>query len=483
MFNIQNKTINSLLWTTIERFSIQGFQFILSIIIARLVTPTDYGLIAILNVFLALAQTFIDSGFSNALIQKKNRTDVDFSTVFYFNLIIGLGVYCILFFTSPFISSFYDEDLLSPIFKYAGLNLIITSFSLVHRTKLTIDLRFKEQAIISLIAMMSSGVVGIVLAYWGYGVWALVIQTIINNFIASFLYIISIKWYPLFVFSKESFLNLFRFGSKLLFAGLINTLYLNLYSLIVGKWFSPSVLGYYNRASTMAQFASVNISGIVGRVLFPILCNKQNSYEDLVTSYWKSVNLLSYLIFPLMFFICSVSEDLVLLILGEKWLFCYELLQILCLAYILTPIMLLSSQYFTSVGRSDFALKAEIWKKTVSIIILIVTFPLGIKWMCWGLVLYEITDFIIMTFYLKKTFPIITVKEHIKVFLPIIITCLTFSIANYIIIKNIENSVIALLISLISTIIIYFIGSAILKINGYTLLRNLLNNFSSHRYE
>lgn len=142
--------------------------------------------------------------------------------------------------------------------------------------------------------------------------------------------------------------------------------------------------------------------------------------------------------------------------------------------------MLLSSQYFTSVGRSDFALKAEIWKKTVSIIILIVTFPLGIKWMCWGLVLYEITDFIIMTFYLKKTFPIITVKEHIKVFLPIIITCLTFSIANYIITKNIENGLLALIICLISTIIIYFIGSIMLKINGYTLLKNLLNSFSSH---
>ena len=480
MFNIQNKTINSLLWTSIERFSIQGFQFILSIIIARLVTPTDYGLIAILNVFLALAQTFIDSGFSNALIQKKNRTELDFSTVFYFNLVIGIAVYCILFFTSPYIASFYDEDLLSPIFKYAGLNLIITSFSLVHRTKLTIDLKFKEQAIISLIAMTLSGIIGVVLAYFGYGAWAIVSQTILNNLIACILYIITIKWHPLLAFSKDSFCNLFRFGSKLLFAGLINTLYLNLYSLIVGKWFSPSVLGYYNRASTMAQFASVNISGIVGRVLFPILCNKQDSYKDLVISYWKSVNLLSYLIFPLMFFICFVSEDFVLLILGEKWLFCYELLQILCLAYILTPIMLLSSQYFTSVGRSDFALKAEIWKKTVSIIILIVTFPLGIKWMCWGLVLYEITDFIIMTFYLKKTFPIITVKEHIKVFLPIIITCLTFSIANYIITKNIENGLLALIICLISTIIIYFIGSIMLKINGYTLLKNLLNSFSSH---
>ena len=204
MFNIQNRAINSLLWVSIERFSIQGFQFILSIIIARLVTPTDYGLVAILNVFLALAQTFIDSGFSNALIQKKDRTELDFSTVFYFNLAIGLVVYCILFFTAPYIAAFYDEDLLSPIFKYAGLNLIITSLSLVHRTKLTIDLKFREQAIISLVAMILSGIIGITLAYLGYGVWALVIQTILNNLIASFLYIISIKWYPLLAFSRES---------------------------------------------------------------------------------------------------------------------------------------------------------------------------------------------------------------------------------------------------------------------------------------
>lgn len=474
MFNIQNRAINSLLWVSIERFSIQGFQFILSIIIARLVTPTDYGLVAILNVFLALAQTFIDSGFSNALIQKKDRTELDFSTVFYFNLAIGLVVYCILFFTAPYIAAFYDEDLLSPIFKYAGLNLIITSLSLVHRTKLTIDLKFREQAIISLVAMILSGIIGITLAYLGYGVWALVIQTILNNLIASFLYIISIKWYPLLAFSRESFFKLFRFGSKLLYAGLINTLYLNLYSLIVGKWFSPSVLGYYNRASTMAQFASVNISGIVGRALFPILCTRQDSYNDLVTSYWKSVKLLSYIIFPLMFFICSISQDLVLLILGEKWIFCYELLQILCLAYVLTPIMLLSSQYFTSVGRSDFALKSEIWKKIISVCVLVLTFPLGIKWMCWGLVLYEIIDFLIMTFYLKKTFSAITFKEHIRIFLPIIIISFLFCFFNYIVVTNVENAILAVCLCFILTLIVYWGGSAVLNIEGYVLLRNLL---------
>ena len=474
MFNIQNRAINSLLWVSIERFSIQGFQFILSIIIARLVTPTDYGLVAILNVFLALAQTFIDSGFSNALIQKKDRTDLDFSTVFYFNLAIGLVVYCILFFTSPYIAAFYDEDLLSPIFRYAGLNLIITSLSLVHRTKLTIDLKFRKQAIISLVAMLLSGIIGIALAYLGYGVWALVIQTIINNLIASFLYIISIKWYPLFLFSRESFFKLFRFGSKLLYAGLINTLYLNLYSLIVGKWFSPSVLGYYNRASTMAQFASVNISGIVGRALFPILCSRQDSYNDLVTSYWKSVKLLSYIIFPLMFFICSISKDLVLLILGEKWIFCYELLQILCLAYVLTPIMLLSSQYFTSVGRSDFALKSEIWKKIISVCVLVLTFPLGIKWMCWGLVLYEIIDFLIMTFYLKKTFSTITFKEHIRIFLPIIIISFLFCFFNYIVVSSVRDPILAVCLCFILTLIVYWGGSVALNIEGYVLLRNLL---------
>ena len=175
-----------------------------------------------------------------------------------------------------------------------------------------------------------------------------------------------------------------------------------------------------------------------------------------------------------MFFICSISQDLVLLILGEKWIFCYELLQILCLAYVLTPIMLLSSQYFTSVGRSDFALKSEIWKKIISVCVLVLTFPLGIKWMCWGLVLYEIIDFLIMTFYLKKTFSAITFKEHIRIFLPIIIISFLFCFFNYIVVTNVENAILAVCLCFILTLIVYWGGSAVLNIEGYVLLRNLL---------
>ena len=327
------------MWSAVERFSVQGIQFILTIIIARLVSPSDYGLIAMLGIFLAIAQTFIDSGFSNALIQKQDRTEADFSTVFYFNIVVGVVVYLLLYLCSPFIASFYNEPKLDLVTKVVGLNLIISSFSVVQRAKLTIALNFKLQAVASLIAVIISGGIGVYMAYVGYGVWAIAIQALLNNFLNTVLLWVVTKWVPKFCFSWMSFRILFNFGSKLLLSGLLHTIYTNLYNIVIGKKFSAMELGYYNQAYTIAFFPSNSIMSIMSRAIYPIQCSIQDDDERLKNIFLQYLRISVYVIFPLMIGICVLAKPFVLLILTEKWLSMVPLLQIMCIAYMWKPIM------------------------------------------------------------------------------------------------------------------------------------------------
>lgn len=471
---LKGKAAKSVMWSAVERFSVQGIQFILTIIIARLVSPSDYGLIAMLGIFLAIAQTFIDSGFSNALIQKQDRTETDFSTVFYFNIIVGVVVYVLLYFCSPFLASFYNEPKLDLVTKVVGLNLIINSFSVVQRAKLTIALNFKLQAVASLIAVVVSGAVGVYMAYVDYGVWAIAFQALLNNLLNTLLLWIIAQWMPKICFSWESFKGLFGFGSKLLIADLLNTIYLNLYSLVIGKRFSATSLGYYNRTSTIAQFPSINISSIVNRALFPILCEVQNDDEKLLDAYKKAICITAYCIFPLMTTISCIAKPFILVVLGEKWLPSSELLQILCLAYFLTPIMILMLQVLNVKGRSDYSLKAEFYKKGSSIILLFITMPFGVKTMCWGLVVYAVFDFLIMSHFLMKVLTNMTIKEHCYIIFPIGLLCVFMSGIILSVTSILIDPLIQVLIGSLTAFTSYLCMSSLFKIKGFALLKKII---------
>lgn len=400
--SLRHQAVKGVVWSAVERFSVQGIQFILSIIIARLVAPSEYGLIAMLGIFLAIAQTFIDSGFSNALIQKKNRTEKDFSTVFYFNIVIAVIVYLILFLSSPYIAAFYNESQLELITKWIGLNLIVSSFSIVQRAKLTIQLDFKTQAKASLIAVVLSGIVGVILAYRGFGVWALVTQALLNNILDTVLLWGYAKWFPSLMFSYSSFRILFSFGSKLLLSGLLHTVYINLYSLIIGKRYSATDVGYYNRAYSLAQFPSINLVGIITRAIYPIQCEVQEDEEKLNSSFILYLRMSCYIIFPLMIGLAVLAKPLVIVLLTEKWLPITTLLSILCIAYMWFPLMVLNNQLLTVKGRSDYFLKAEIIKKVVAILILLFTMPFGLEILCYGILLYNLLDYLIIVFFVKR---------------------------------------------------------------------------------
>lgn len=251
--SLKQKTISGVLWSCVERFSVQGIQFVIMVII---LLPSDYGMIGMLAIFIAIAQTLIDSGFSNALIQKKDRSEIDYSIVFYFNIVVGIILYFILFFSSPLIARFYNTPELTGLTRVLALNLFINSLAVVQRAILSIKIDFKTQAKASFSAAIISGIVGIVMAYTGFGVWSLAVQTVLNAFVNTVLLWIFSKWIPLKVFSFESFKKLFAFGSKLLASGLLDTIYRNIYTIVIGKKFASTDLGYFTRADQFAQFPS-----------------------------------------------------------------------------------------------------------------------------------------------------------------------------------------------------------------------------------
>jgi len=349
-----------------------------------------------------IAQVFVDSGFTMALIQKQNPTEKDFSTAFYFNIITGAIIYLVLFFSAKYIALFFEEPQLELIAKVVFLNIIISSFAVVRRAKLTIALNFKLQTIASLFAVIISGVGGVYLAYNGYNVWALVFQTLVNNALNIGCLWILVKWVPILSFSWESFRQLFMFGSKLLLAGIISSLYNQLYTIVVGKKFSTTNLGYYNRASSFAGWFSVNLSTIIDRALFPVLCSIKDDEEELEKKFLFYMRMASFFIFPLMLGIIALAEPIVVCLFREKWLPIVPLLRILCLAYMWNPVMLMNSNFLAVKGRTDMQLKGEFLKKIAAFVILFITFSFGLEVVCFGLIVYSFIDMYVTIRFVSK---------------------------------------------------------------------------------
>jgi len=400
--SLKEKTVSAIIWSSVERFSVQGIQFLIMIIMARLLLPSDYGLIGMLAIFIAISQSFIDSGFSNALIRKSDRTEIDFSTVFYFNIIVGVCFYLLLFFASTEIAIFYKAPQLVDITKIVAISLLINSLTVVQRAKFTINVDFKSQAKASVISVIISGVLGIWMAYTGFGVWALVTQTVVNSTINMIFLWYYAHWIPSWIFSYKSFKEMFSFGSKLLLAGLLDTTYKNIYTIVIGKKFSVQDLGYFTRADQFAQFPSSNVTGIIGRVTFPILSSIQQDEQRLQSVYRKYLRMSAFIVFPLMVGLAALAHPLVLVVLTSKWEGVVILLQIMCFAAMWYPIHAINLNLLQVKGRSDLFLRLEIIKKTLGVITLLITIPLGIKAMCIGMIFSSFLALIVNTHYTGK---------------------------------------------------------------------------------
>lgn len=468
-----NKATKGVFWSAIERFSVQGIQFVLSIIIARLLLPSDYGLIAMLSIFLAVAQSFIDSGFSNALIQKQNRTEIDYSIVFYFNIGIGLFFYLVFYISSPYIALFYSEPQLCLITKIVGLNVVINSFGVVQRAKFSIALNFRLQAVASLTAVILSGVLGVSLAYYGYGAWSLVMQSLLNNFFNVLLLWLLSKWYPLWCFSWNSFKSLFSFGSKLLVSGLLHTLYTNLYSLAIGKKMTSGDLGLYNRASTLAAFPAGNITDVMYKAMFPVLCTIQDSDEELEVYFLRYIRSACYVVFPLMIGLAVLADPFVKVVLTDRWSGIVPILQILSFAYMWDPVMRINNHFLYAKGRTDYTLKAEVFKKIIAFSILLLTIPFGLYVIAWGVVIYSFIDIFVITRY-TCIISNVTLTSEIKKLFPVLLLALSMGACVWLSTYFVISSVLKLLSGVLIGVVYYLVVSKIFKFEEMCFLQNMI---------
>lgn len=451
------KVITSIGWSSVERICTQGIRFVLSFIIARQLLPSDYGLIAMLSIFMSIAQSFIDSGFARALIQKKDRSQIDYSTVFIFNIGIAIILYGIFLLFSSFIASFYNQPILKELIIWIGLNLIIVSFSTVQIAKLTVEMNFKIQSLAAIIGTSVSGAIAVSMAYNSFGVWTLVWQSLIYNIVYVVILWIKANWTPSLQFSISSFKTLFGFGSKLLAGGLLHTIYLNLYSLVIGKFYNAKELGLFGNANTLAQFPAINVTEIIQKVIYPVQCELQSDDEELANQLIKTIQLVCIFLFPLMIGLAAISEPFVLIILTDKWIASVPLIKILCMAYILDPVLRLNYTYLCAKGRTDYTLKSEFIKKGIAFLILLCSIPLGLNAMCWGLVLYSICDLIIITAFTKKINTNVSFFKELKLMLPILALALVMGSVVYAITFIPVNIWIRFLGALIMGIVVYLI--------------------------
>jgi O-antigen/teichoic acid export membrane protein len=474
-----NLAAKGVFWSAIDRFASQGCQFVLGIIIARLIDPVEYGKLAMATVLLSIAEMVVDCGFTNALIQKKDKSDSDFSTVFWTNLTVGVIVYFVLFLCAPLIASFYNIPELTSIVKVISISIVLYSLYIIQRTRFVIAINFKTQSFISITAVIVSGLVGVVMAYLGYGVWALITQSLIFSSVSLLFYWVLSKWRPSFSFSKESFKSLFGFGSKLMATGVITTLYNNMYTIVIAKFFSAKELGLYNRGEAFAKVPMSNITMILARVIYPIECEWQDNNYELLKKYNQFLRVISFVIFPLMFGLAVLAEPVVLAILTEKWAGSIPILQILCFVALYDPIIRLTWDIFNVKHRSDLSLLNEIINKSVAILVLVLTIQYGIRAVCFGMLLYSIINVLIMTHFTNKVLPGLTFLNVLKQIFPYLLMSLAmFFIMRFSIIL-IENNLLKILVGMLVGGITYITIAHLTHSNELLMIKGLAYQYLS----
>jgi len=432
--SIRKKTLSGFIWSGSETFLNQGFGFIQGVILARLLMPSDFGLIAMAGVFNALAKTLVDSGFSTALIRKKERSEIDYSTVFDVNIVMSAIMALLLCACSGLIASFYNEPLIAKIVCLNALLIFLGSFTAVQSTRLMANMEFKKRSKINMVIIVTNGLLAIGMAYCGLGVWSLIYPYFITFILSVFLYWYYQRWFPGFRFSILSFKELFGFGSKLLASSLLDVLYNNIYPLVIGKKYTSSDLAFYSKGNTFAKLPSVTITNVLALVTLPVLSDIQNEDERLQVSYRKFISLSAFVVFPLLIGMAAVARPMVILLITEKWEECIIYLQILCFSLMWYPVHALNLNLLKVKGRSDLFLRLEIIKKIMGLIILFVTLPMGIVYMCIGSVVSSFVSLFLNTYYTGKLIHV-GFREQMKDVMPSLFYSISMGVTVWLVIQ------------------------------------------------
>ena len=471
--SLKQKTIKGASWSFVEQILTRGVNFVIGIILARLLSPTDYGLVGMMGVFIAISQIFVDGGLTNALIQTKNPSDKDFSTVYIVNMTMSFVFYFILFFTAPLVADFYGQPLLKPLMRVVALILIIVSLSSIHGTLLSIRVDFKTKSIISIASSVLSGAAGIFCAYKGWGAWALVAQSVASATIITLLTLAFVHWMPKLVFSPEPFKRLLSYSSKLLAASVISVAYDNAYPMVIGKRFTAADVGQYTRAGQFPGIANSTITSALNRVAFPVLSQIQDDNQRLLSVYEKYIQLSSFLLFPVLLWLCGSARPLVSFLLTDKWLACVPLMQILCFSLITNGITTINLNLLYVKGRSDLVLRLEIIKKTIAFAILFVSMLFNLKVMCYGQVLYSLIALCLNTLYTKKILGYGLFRQ-IKVIYPYFLLALVVLAESLCISHFVSHRVLSLVLSFGVGAVVYFLLNKAFRLYAYQEARELI---------
>ncbi|MHB1153385.1 MAG: lipopolysaccharide biosynthesis protein [Eubacteriales bacterium] len=472
----KSKVVSSLFWKLLERMGTSGIQFVMQIVLARLLLPHYFGTLAIVGVFISFANIFVQSGFNLALVQKKDADEKDFSSVFFLSLAIASLLYTVIYITSPFIASFYKDPLLSPILRVLSFTLFIGVFNSIQNAYIARNMMFKSLFFSSLGAALVSGSIGILSAFCGTGIWALVIQQLTSQLTISIILWFTVKWRPCLIFSFEKVRSLFSYGWKLLVSNIIYILYQDLRTLIIGKLYNSSILGFYNRGESFPHLIVSNIDGSIQSVMFPTFSAHQDNTQRLKDMIRRSIVTSSFLIFPAMTGLAMVAEPLVKILLTERWLPAVPFLQIFCIMNAIRPIQGVNLQIINAMGRSDINLKLLFIKRGFDFIVLLVSIPFGIYALAIGTIISAFFSMIVnispnkklLNYSYKEQFNDLLPALLISLFMGVIISLFNFlNVGPYLI----------MLIQIITGMLIYMGLANFFKIDSWSYITSTVKDF------
>lgn len=473
MINNKNNILSSLFWRFAERCGAQGVKLVVELVLARILLPEDYGLIALVTVFIQILNVFVDSGLGNALIQKKDADDLDFSSVFYFNIVWCFVLYSILFVTAPIFASFYGKSELTIVLRVLGLQVIISGIKNVQQAYVSRTMQFKRFFYATLVGTLGAAVVGISMAYQGFGVWALVCQQLFNVLVDTVVLWLNVKWRPKKMFSFTRLKSLFSYGWKLLASSLIDTVYGEIRQLVIGKLYSSADLAFYNRGKQFPNLIVTNINTSIDSVLLPTMSKEQDNRERVKKMTRRSIQVSTYIMAPLMIGLACCADKVIALILTEKWLPSVFFLQIFCITFMFYPIHTANLNAIKAMGRSDLFLKLEIAKKVIGMILLLSTMFISIEAMAYSLLISALTSMIINSWPNKRLLSY-SFLEQMKDIFSSILLAVGMGVVVYLIGLLHIQTVPLLLIQVICGGVIYLLGSSLLKLEPYAFLVGII---------
>lgn len=464
--NIRNKTISGFLWRFLERVGAQGVQFVVSIILARLLAPELFGTITLISVFTTVLGVFVDSGFANALIQKKDADDLDFSSVFYCNVFICVVLYLIMFFAAPSIARFYSDDQLIAPIRVISLSMLVGGVKNVQTAYVSRTMQFKRFFFATLGGTFGAAVLGIWMAYRGFGIWALVGQYLFNNTVDTIILWVTVKWRPKLMFSFQRLKSLFSYGWKLLVSTLINTTYGQLRQLIIGKVYNPSSLAFYDRGNSFPFAIVNNVNSSINSVLFPVMSGAQDDISSVKSIMRRAITTSSFVMWPMMLGLAACAEPFVKLLLTNKWLPCVPFLRIFCVSYALYPIHSANLNAFKALGRSDLFLRLEILKKVIGIAIIVITLRFGVLAIAYGVLAGDIIS-VFINAWPSRSLLDYPYREQAKDILPsILLASVMYLFVWSVTLLNLPSAL-TLVIQIAIGIGVYVLESVVFKIDSF----------------